>query len=248
MLPHAGNLLRQALHLAIGYMGTSALAVGAGLAFFLIREGCVLYRDGWTAVRDRWKGDAGIGLLLTVALWACLFLWCVADAVYIDHSTLITANAMVRAERDQLKAKADTEEQEIERLKKAPPKIVYTAPPANGALDGEAAKKRLELRTQLSTSVNEATGIMNACLHPPPSVAPAQADASCEKAATDWDEKTARYIHSNMEPSYLTRFNSADSDMPSMSWNGADQNVNRDLNYLNSRIVALKQFIKEMLN
>lgn len=229
-------------------MGTSALAVGAGLAFFLIREGRVLYRDGWTAVRDRWKGDAGIGLLLTVVLWACLFLWCVADAVYLDHSALITANAMITAERDQFKAKADTEEKEIERLEKAPPKIVYTAPPANGASGGEADEKRLELRTELSTFVNEATGIMNACLHPPSSVPTAQADASCEKVATDWDERTAQYIHANMEPSYLTRFNSADSDVLSMSWNGADQNVNRDLNYLSSRIAALKQFIKEMLN
>jgi hypothetical protein len=80
----------------------------------------------------------------------------------------------------------------------------------------EATKrKREEIRTQLGNLMRESRAIMNSCLQPP------TPNFSCEATAGQWDEKAAKYIHDNLEPSYLERFNSASG--LSMSWTGMDQ-------------------------
>jgi hypothetical protein len=88
-------------------MGTSALAVGAGLVLFLMREAFAIRREGWAVVQKRWRGDAGFGALLTVGLWACLFLWCMAQAIYQDHNNLVITIQRISKERDELKKQHD---------------------------------------------------------------------------------------------------------------------------------------------
>ena len=70
-------------------MGTSALAVIAGLGLFALKEIRTYSKHGWEALKSHWAGDAGFGILLTAGLWSCLFVWCLAKVVYQDHEALI---------------------------------------------------------------------------------------------------------------------------------------------------------------
>src|SRR5438105_1035163 len=65
-----------ALTLTLSYMGTTALAVGAGLLVFIIPTLIRLRREGWSAVKATWIGDAGWGLAIAAVIWIGLFIFC----------------------------------------------------------------------------------------------------------------------------------------------------------------------------
>jgi hypothetical protein len=64
----AWHLIATAFSNAIDSMGTSALALIAGLAYFLFQTGKAHKKGGWPAVNAEWKGDAGRGILFTVCV------------------------------------------------------------------------------------------------------------------------------------------------------------------------------------
>ena len=107
--------------------------------------------------------------------------------------------------------------------------------------DEEARRKRGQVRTHLGSLLNEARATMRACLQTPPI-----AGFSCEEATNKWFSKAHTYIEKNLEPSYLSRFDSAEG--LGMSWIGANEKTNNLLNFLNQHAAVLEQFIKELLN
>jgi hypothetical protein len=249
-----GHLLLRSLHASVGWMGTTLFALLVGLANYLARPRVESWLRREKYARPKVKERITASVLVTGITWLVLFFFGVLVTVYEDHTDLVAASGRFLQQRNaardelrQLKQKFADDEQQIQQLKNIPPKTVYVTP--HGAVttaDDAGKKQRAEIRGQLGDLMSEGRGIMGFCLHPTPSVASPEFDASCEKRATDWDERAARYLHDNLESSYLARFNTAEG--LSMSWEGADQSVDRDLNYLNSRINALEQFIKELLN
>src|SRR5258707_5525603 len=91
MFKAALRLLRRSLLLSISYMGTTALAVGAGLVVFALVVVIRWRREGWLAVKGDWIGPAGYGLLLTVIIWLALFGYCVAKLIFDDRVRLTKA-------------------------------------------------------------------------------------------------------------------------------------------------------------
>jgi hypothetical protein len=99
------HILHTAFNLSFSYMGTSALAVGAGLAVFVIREYFLWREGGMNSVKTRWKGGAGLGVLATLVIWIILFAFCLAKAVYDDHQALVKTNADKYAQLKEVKSK-----------------------------------------------------------------------------------------------------------------------------------------------
>ncbi|MGC1811873.1 MAG: hypothetical protein WA721_18125 [Candidatus Binataceae bacterium] len=85
MVSSSIHLLSSALSLAIDYMGTSALALGLGLLYVVVKVFLAYRRNRWCAVSAEWKGDAKWGLGLTLAAWSLVFCYCVTRAIYEDH-------------------------------------------------------------------------------------------------------------------------------------------------------------------
>lgn len=102
MLSSFLHLLQKTFALSLQYMGTSALAVIAGLALFFFKEGYTWRQEGRDAVRKRWKGAAGYGALLTVGLWLCLLVWCATQIVYGDHRVLSSQKSALDTEVQRL--------------------------------------------------------------------------------------------------------------------------------------------------
>jgi hypothetical protein len=87
------HLLQRASNFFFEYMGTNALAVAIGLSVFLLMEAHVWHQEGWSAVRQGFKGSAGVGIAATLLIWASLFGFCIVKVVYDNQQSLVEANA-----------------------------------------------------------------------------------------------------------------------------------------------------------
>ena len=134
------------------------------------------------------------------------------------------------------------QQQEIDRFKNLPPKIlrVPNTGTSRESSDEEGKKKRTDIRSYLAYSMSGGQTIFNYCLHPP------SKDFSCENEATKWYQRTVEYIGKNLEPSYGARFNSASG--LSFTWSGVDEKTNNILNFIKQHLAELEQFIKELQN
>jgi len=89
-------LLSDASQTAIGYMGTTLLAVLATLVVAAVPLLIRWIRDGFSAVKTHWKQNAALSFGTALIVWICLFLWALVNQVYNDHVTawrLINGNA-----------------------------------------------------------------------------------------------------------------------------------------------------------
>jgi hypothetical protein len=115
------RLLQRAFNLSVGYMGTTAFAVGMGLLVFLLMEAYAWRREGFDSMKKRWTGSAGLGLLATTSIWLLLFFFCVAKVIYDDHQDLVKANIEKIAVVEKQKKTIG----ELETKLKEQPKVVY---------------------------------------------------------------------------------------------------------------------------
>jgi hypothetical protein len=125
------HILYKAFSLSLTFMGTTAIAVLIGFLVFVSREIYVWHYQGMEAVKTRWPGSARFGFLVTVLLWACLFAFCVAKAIYDDHQSLVTANV----DKLQVIANKNKTIQELEAKLKESPKVIYREKQTPGVTD-----------------------------------------------------------------------------------------------------------------
>jgi len=69
-----------AFSLTVKSMGTTAVALGAGLLVFLASIGLKYKHEGWTAVKASLAGDAGLGVGIAAVVWFLLFVFCLGRA------------------------------------------------------------------------------------------------------------------------------------------------------------------------
>jgi hypothetical protein len=75
------RMFADAFALTVESMGTTVLAVGAGLFTFVVTTLIKIYREGWHSVRASWVSDAGWGIAVALVIWCGLFLFCLGRVI-----------------------------------------------------------------------------------------------------------------------------------------------------------------------
>ena len=194
MLHHLWNLLSRAFALAVNHMGTSLLAIMAGIILPAILEGIRWNQEGWDAVGKKWRGSAFYGILLTLTWWGFLLLWCTTQTVYEDHQNLVKANGSTIAEIGKLKSELKARGTTVDALQA---KI--------RELEQRRTIRRPELRQRLAKLIAEGTSIRNLAildqLHP--------------ATVSDWRKwrtKVELFLGSELAAADLETFKSFDID------------------------------------
>ncbi len=85
----AMRLLGQAWSYEVGVMGTSTTAIICVVIALVVIEGNrLLFRGGFSAMKEHWRGDALLTVAVTIACWGTLFLWSLAHCIYTDNINL----------------------------------------------------------------------------------------------------------------------------------------------------------------
>jgi len=230
MYPHLSSLLRQAFNLAVTYMGTTGLAVAAGLLLFIVRVYLAWRRGGPDAMRKQFLGDAGHGLILTVLLWGALFSWCVIKAVYDDHQSLVkTSNNLIklngelRASNEQLKSAAQN-------------KNVSVKPEGNA---NERARRKI-VREKLGAFLTDGEKLKLRCTHSDMGLAPTKEEA------ISWAKSVNDYLLKELDKSYSARFLTNRDRMLPVAPVGLKPETEGIWFGINSQTSALSDFIVEL--
>lgn len=94
----AFHLSLRTLDITIGKMGTSVLAVCAGLAYFGIESFGAFRRGGMQAVRKQFMGRLAKGVGFTLLVWMLAFSVILVVEIYDDHNTLKSRAAALSTE------------------------------------------------------------------------------------------------------------------------------------------------------
>ena len=113
--------------------------------------------------------------------------------------------------------------------------------PNPNEIEAGEKKKRLEIRTELAKLISEGEAIKTLCisgLEPDPNV-------TCEKLASAWFTETIKFLQTNLEPSYFSRFTTKSG--PSLLYPGAKSQMSNNLaNSIAWKEAALDEFLKEL--
>jgi hypothetical protein len=116
-LSAALHLLVRAFGKATESMGTTVLAIVAGLLVVIIQLITAYCRGGWDTVNAEWKGDTGRGVIVIVGVWLCAFIWSIGAMVFSDHKQARERVSSAEAEIRILKNTISNRDVEIKTIR-----------------------------------------------------------------------------------------------------------------------------------
>lgn len=105
------------------FLGTSPGGVGAQIVTLVLTEA----KGGWWSLdawRTNWIGGLKRGAYALGSVWIIVFAICVVTTTYDDHISLVAQVGRMKTELDQWETKSNSQKDEIQKLRNAPPKAV----------------------------------------------------------------------------------------------------------------------------
>jgi hypothetical protein len=128
VIHHFAHLVSHAFVRWYTFLGTSPGGAAAQIIILLISEA----KGGWlqlSAWRTNWQGGLKRAALALGSVWIAVFAICIVATIYDDHVGLVAQAGKMTTERDQWKAKSNSQETEIQKLRITPSKTVVVQGP-----------------------------------------------------------------------------------------------------------------------
>jgi hypothetical protein len=103
VLQHLLHLLGASWASLVASLGTTTLAILAGLGIFILSLVVTAYRKGLESVKAHVTQTLRDGVTLTLIVWVALYGWNVAKTIYVDHRELVSLSGDLKGQIKKLK-------------------------------------------------------------------------------------------------------------------------------------------------
>jgi hypothetical protein len=120
---HFAHLISHAFVRWYTFLGTSPGGVIAQIVILGLSE---IRGKWWTlaAWHANWQGSLKRGAIALGSVWIVVFAACIVTTIYDDHASLVHQIGVLKTDRDHWESSSNTQKDENQRLRDAPPKTV----------------------------------------------------------------------------------------------------------------------------